>query len=194
MNVTFENKADLRRRLRAERVAHAEALPAQVRALIFHRPPRPILELIPAGATIGLYHATPGEAPTGGYARFFLDLGHAIALPWFADRGAAMAFRLHSDPFDASDLVPGPFGLQPESEAEEVQPDVLFAPLVGFTANGHRLGQGGGHYDRWLGAHPEAISIGMAWDMQEIPDFAAEPHDVPMRAVVTPTRVLGPFA
>ncbi|MGX7925933.1 5-formyltetrahydrofolate cyclo-ligase [Tsuneonella sp. HG094] len=194
MTVTSQTKADLRRRLRAERIAHAAALPTQVRALIFHRPPRPVLDLVPAGATVGLYHATPGEAPTGGYARFFLDQGHPIALPWFAAREAAMTFRLHSDPFEGSDLFPGPFGVQPDNEAEEVQPDVLFVPVVGFTGDGQRLGQGGGHYDRWLAAHPGAIPVGMAWDMQEIPQFAAERHDVPLRAVVTPTRVLGPFA
>ena len=116
MTVTSETKADLRRRLRAERIAYVEALPSQVRALIFHRPPRPVLDLVPAGATIGLYHATPGEAPTGGYARFFLDQGHPIALPWFADRQSAMTFRLHSDPFESSDLVEGPFGVQPQAD------------------------------------------------------------------------------
>jgi 5-formyltetrahydrofolate cyclo-ligase len=31
---------------------------------------------------------------------------------------------------------------------------VVIAPLLGFTAEGGRLGQGGGHYDRWLAANP----------------------------------------
>ena len=47
MTATIDTKADLRRRMRAERLAHSEALPAQVRALIFHRPPRPVLDLMP---------------------------------------------------------------------------------------------------------------------------------------------------
>ena len=79
-------KTELRRRLRAERRAFADALPGQVRALVLHRPPLSVLELVPVGKRIGLYHAAPGEAPAGGYARFFSERGHAIALPWFASR------------------------------------------------------------------------------------------------------------
>lgn len=194
MSETSVSKADLRRRLRAERRAFAEALPPQVRALVFHRPPTAVLDLVPVGKRIGLYQAGPGEAPAGGYARFFGERGHAIALPWFANRTSAMTFRAHRDPFGETDLGPGPFGPQPERTAEVIDPEVLFVPLIAFTPNGHRLGQGGGHYDRWLAAHPEAIRIGLAWDMQEVLEIADEPHDMRLTAVVTPTRVLGPFA
>jgi 5-formyltetrahydrofolate cyclo-ligase len=74
-----------------------------------------------------------------------------------------------------------------------VVPDVLFVPLVGFTADGGRLGQGGGHYDRWLEAHPETKAIGLAWDCQLADDLPREPHDRPLLAVVTPTRLYGPW-
>ena len=117
-------KAEIRRKLRAERLAHAQALPMQVRALVFHRPPRPALEMVPEGASVGLYHAVEGEAPAGGYARFFAEHGYPIALPWFADRDAPMSFRVHSDPFDEDDLVDGPFGLQPNEDAAEIVPQV----------------------------------------------------------------------
>lgn len=186
-------KSDLRKRLRAERLAYAAALPRQVSALVFHRPPRPVVDMVPAGAAIGLYHAAPGEAPAGGYARFFDEAGHRIALPWFAGRDAPMQFRLHTDPFGGEDLIPGPFGPQPEPDADEVEPDVLFVPLVGFTAQGQRLGQGGGHYDRWLAAHPAAARIGLAWDLQEIDAMPTEDHDIALTAIVTPTRILGPW-
>lgn len=192
--MTIESKAEMRRRMRAERLAHAEALPAQVRALVFHRPPRPVLELVPEGAAIALYHAGPGEAPASGYAKFFLEQGHPVALPWFAGRDAAMTFRAHSDPFDGEDLSPGPFGPQPVDAAPEVVPNVLFVPLLAFTARGQRLGQGGGHYDRWLAAHPQAVAIGLGWDVQEVDALPHEPHDAPLRAVVTPTRIVGPFS
>ncbi|MFN6934263.1 MAG: 5-formyltetrahydrofolate cyclo-ligase, partial [Tsuneonella sp.] len=95
---------------------------------------------------------------------------------------------------EGSDLEDGPFGLQPAPDAEEVRPDVLFIPLVAFSPDGRRLGQGGGHYDRWLAAHPDTLAIGLAWDVQEVADLPLETHDRRLDAVVTPTRVIGPFA
>lgn len=187
-------KAELRTALRAARRAEVEALPPQVRALVFHRPPAPLLAHVAEGATIGLYAATPHEAPASSYARFFAERGHPVALPRFADRDAPMAFAHHADPFDESDLAEGPYGiLQPDGEAEPMVPQVLFMPLLGFTVRGERLGQGGGHYDRWLAAHPGTIRIGLAWDGQLVDRLPVEPHDVPLDAVVTPTRLYGPF-
>ena len=161
---------------------------------MFNRPPAALLELVPAGAAIGLYRADPGEAPAGGYSRFFHERGHRIALPRITTLDQPMHFHLHTDPFEESDLEDGPLGLrQPAADAPEITPDVLFMPLVGFTAGGERLGQGGGFYDRWLAAHPATVAIGMAWDMQEVEDLPVEAHDMPLAAIVTPTRILGPF-
>jgi 5-formyltetrahydrofolate cyclo-ligase len=189
-----ELKAALRDDLRARRRAFAAELPAAVSALVFRQPPAPILSLIPAEATIGLYRADPGEAPAGSYARFFFEHGHPLALPRVTRLADPMRFHPHSDPFEESDLVPGVMGLrQPSGALPEVVPQVLFMPLVGFTARGERLGQGGGFYDRWLAAHPQTVAIGMAWDMQEVDDLPIEDHDMPLTAIVTPTRILGPF-
>ena len=163
-----------------------------VRALLFNTPPRPLLPKIEAGAAIGLYHATEFEAPTSAYARFFHEAGHSVALPHFADESAAMEFREHTDPFAETDLEPGPFGIvQPANDAQVISPDVVFVPLVGFTERLERLGQGGGHYDRWLAAHPETKAIGLAWDVQLCDKLPLEPHDMRLDGVITPTRMYG---
>src|SRR5207237_8390109 len=81
----------------------------------------------------------------------------------------------------------------PGVDAQVVVPEVLFMPLVGFTAKGDRLGQGGGYYDRYLAAHPAILAFGMAWDVQEVPELPIELHDMRLSAIITPTRVLGPF-
>jgi 5-formyltetrahydrofolate cyclo-ligase len=194
MSEASAQKKEIRNRLRAARREHAASLSPQDSALVFHRPPAAVLELVPEDAVIGLYRADPGEAPASGYARFFLERGHTIALPWLVDLATPMIFRAHTDPYAESDLAKGYFGLMQGSEdAEIVEPDVLFMPLVAFTARGDRLGQGGGFYDKWLGAHPDVTRIGMAWDMQQVPELPIEPHDMGLTAVVTPTRLLGPF-
>jgi 5-formyltetrahydrofolate cyclo-ligase len=193
--MAMKSKQALRKSLRAERRRHVAALPDTTRALLFRVLPAPLAALIPAGASIGLYRASLNEAPAAAYARHFLEAGHTIALPRFATRDSAMEFARHSDPFEESDLETGPFGLlQPLPEAEALAPDVVIVPLVGFTADGRRLGQGGGHYDRWLAAHLGAVAIGLAWDCQLVEDLPHEPHDQPLKAVVTPTRLYGPLA
>ena len=55
-------------------------------------------------------------------------------------------------------------------------PEILFVPLVGFTPTLARLGQGGGHYDRWLAEHPPLLAIGLAWDAQACEALPTEPH------------------
>ena len=190
----MESKAALRARLRAARRKHVAALPDAVRGLLFRRPPRPIEGLVTAASVIGVYSETPEEAPASGYARWLFEAGHKIALPWFADRAAAMEFRMWDNPFGDDGLEKGPWGVrQPVDLAPTTTPDVVFVPLVGFTSDGARLGMGAGHYDRWLEAHPKALAIGMAWDCQEVPALPLESHDRPLAAIVTPTRLFGPF-
>ncbi|WP_340587865.1 5-formyltetrahydrofolate cyclo-ligase [Erythrobacter alti] len=189
-----DQKSALRKILRKARREHTASLPPQVSALVFRRPPAPVLDLLPQGATIGLYHATAHEAPAGGYARFLMEAGHPIALPRISDADQSMEFREHTDPFGETDLEKGPKDLmQPGLNAGIVRPRVLFVPVVGFTEDGHRLGQGGGFYDRYLAAHPDTIALGLAWDVQKVDELPTEEHDMRLTAIITPTRVHGPF-
>ncbi|TCD05523.1 5-formyltetrahydrofolate cyclo-ligase [Erythrobacteraceae bacterium CFH 75059] len=184
----------MRRRLRAARRAHVEALPESTRALLFLRPPTQILGRIPEQSTIGLYDPSPFEAPTQGYARFFFERGHRLALPSFSTRSSPMHFAPWSDPYADDGLAPGPHGpRQPRIAEPPCEPQVLMVPLLGFTAEGDRLGQGGGHYDRFLAARTDMLVVGLAWDVQEVQDMPREAHDRKLDYVVTPSRVLGPF-
>ncbi len=73
-----------------------------------------------------------------------------------------------------------------------VVPDVVLAPCVGYTAAGWRLGYGGGYFDRWMAAHPQATVIGVAWSIGEIDpsDWDAQPHDCALACVVTERGVV----
>ena len=185
----MNQKPLLRARFRKARREHVAALPEVTRKLLFLRPPAPIAGLAPEGSLVGLYHANAEEAPTRAYAQWFFENGRQLALPWFGERGEAMRFRAWIDPFDDAGLEPGPYGaLQPGADAPEVTPTLAFVPLLAFTPNGGRLGQGGGHYDRWLADNASAVPIGLAWDCQLAAALPLEPHDRHLRAVVTPTR------
>ena len=85
-----------------------------------------------------------------------------------------------------ADWEEGPYGIiQPRSHCPALTPDVAIVPLVAFDRMGHRLGQGGGYYDRALTAAPNAFRLGIAWSVQEVDAVPVESWDVPLHAVIT---------
>ena len=71
-------------------------------------------------------------------------------------------------------------------EGAVVVPTALLVPLVGFDAAGHRLGNGGGYYDRTLAAlRPKPVAIGVGFELGRLASISPLPHDQPMDAIVT---------
>ena len=67
-----------------------------------------------------------------------------------------------------------------------VTPDVVSAPLVGFDAEGYRLGYGGGFYDRTLAAmDPRPLVVGVGMEIAMMPTIRPQPFDIPMDVIVT---------
>lgn len=66
--------------------------------------------------------------------------------------------------------------------------DVALVPLVAFDSSCHRLGHGGGWYDRFLATQPHAIKIGLAFDIQQAASLPIEPHDIALDYIVTESR------
>jgi 5-formyltetrahydrofolate cyclo-ligase len=70
-----------------------------------------------------------------------------------------------------------------------VQPselDCVFLPGVAFDAEGHRLGRGGGYYDAFLAHAPrQTISIGLMFAAQKVDRVPREPHDHPLKLIIT---------
>ena len=71
--------------------------------------------------------------------------------------------------------------------------DLVVTPLVGFDARGHRLGMGGGFYDRSFafkrGMHKKARPrlVGLAHECQRVEMLVQQPWDVALWAVATPS-------
>lgn len=114
--------------------------------------------------------------------------GHRIALPVTPKRGQPLHFRAWQ-PGDA--LVRGPMGTsQPGPEAVPLVPDWLIVPLLAFDRAGHRLGYGGGYYDRTLASLPGATAIGVGYAAQELDEVPVGPEDAPLAAIVTEAGVI----
>lgn len=187
-------KKVLRSELKQRRAEFVAAIPDNVKALLFSRPPAAIAELVPPGAIVSVFHEMPGEVPASNYARWFHERGHRISIPWLAAKGQPMLFREWADPFSDEGLVPDPYqALQPPEHAALLVPEVMFCPLLGFTSQGGRIGYGAGFYDCWLAEHRPALAIGLAWDCQLDDAIPVEPHDQPLDLVVTQSRVYGPW-
>ncbi len=69
-------------------------------------------------------------------------------------------------------------------------PAVWIIPALAIDADGYRLGQGGGYYDRAL-EHVDADTpiIAIVFEQEVIPEVPREEHDHPVDIVVTPDRV-----
>lgn len=94
---------------------------------------------------------------------------------------------------EVSKLRPGPLGTQEIVPPHiSVRPDIVLVPLLAFDRNGTRLGYGGGYYDatlRDLRQNGEVVSVGIAYDAQLcLFSLPAEPHDIPLDWVITPTQ------
>lgn len=65
--------------------------------------------------------------------------------------------------------------------------DLVILPLVAFDAQGHRLGAGGGYYDRALASRGGAgpCLVGYAYALQQAAQLPVDPWDRQLDAVVT---------
>lgn len=139
---------------------------------------------------IGGYAAMTSEIDPLETLKSYREKDGQIALPFFADRQAAMQFRAwHGEP-----LIAGPFGLrQPAEDARIVSPDTLLIPLVAADMAGNRIGQGQGHYDRYLAENRvkrHVTTIGLAWECQIAEEIPADPWDEPLDYIATPERLI----
>lgn len=71
------------------------------------------------------------------------------------------------------------------------QLDLMLVPLVAFDQHGQRLGMGGGFYDRTLQNWRQHgfLPVGLAHDCQQVDSLPVAEWDVPLPAVMTPSKL-----
>lgn len=154
---------------------------------------------------VGLYWPADGEIDPSLFARLLYKRGIKLYLPVIATRkhdrrlrflaAPTMAYasknrrqlRLQSWPAKRNR-----FGLREPLGRQVMRPeklDALLMPLVGFDANGQRLGMGGGFYDRLLARLQRGVKrpqlIGLAHRSQQVLALPTEQWDEPVDIVVT---------
>jgi len=140
----------------------------------------------PAGAVVSGFWPMGEEIDIRPLLHALHARGHPIALPVTPKRGEALSFRVWR-PGDA--LVREKFGTMRPTGEERV-PAFLLVPLLAFDRSGHRLGYGGGYYDRTLSALRDAFALGCAYAAQEVGKLPVAPYDMPLDAVATERGVI----
>jgi 5-formyltetrahydrofolate cyclo-ligase len=134
------------------------------------------------GTVVGGYHAMPEEADPALLLARLVERGCHIAFPRVAAKGRPLDY--HRVP-DGEVMTPGAYGIaEPLEHWPRAIPGLLLVPLLAFDARGHRLGYGGGFYDRTIAAL-RVPAIGIAYAGQEVSSLPAEPHDIALTAILT---------
>lgn len=140
---------------------------------------------VKAAHTILLYYSMRGEVDTHAVVDQLYRKGKTVLLPRVTGDGQM-------------ELIPytGESCLQPSGHFHILEPqggpftdypkvEVAVVPGIAFTADGRRMGRGGGYYDRLLPQLPKAWKIGLCFPFQILADIPTTPLDARMDEIVS---------
>lgn len=61
---------------------------------------------------------------------------------------------------------------------------LVLMPGMAFDREGHRIGYGGGFYDKFLAAEPDHPTLALCYEFQMLPHLETEAHDIPVDYVI----------
>lgn len=187
-----ESKARTRAAIRADRAARplddrwaaATAIASHARSLLPSRP-----------GQVSAYLSLPTEPGTDPLVAAAQEAGHAIRVPRIDGRDLSWVALAPDTVLDR-----GPLGIrEPQGAALEPRDlatlDVMFVPGLAVDRDGHRLGQGGGYYDRALVAVPSHADGGpllviVLFDDEVLDEVPYAAHDCRVDAALTPAGIL----
>jgi 5,10-methenyltetrahydrofolate synthetase len=182
------DKALLRRQLQAERQSmidrHARSVHLQevLRVWLVSRPER----------SIGAYWPIKGEfdALPALFRWSEAEPGRRIGLPVMNRDTRQLRFHVW---YPGCAMEEDAYGIPKPKDTEVFEPALLLVPCVGFGPAGLRLGYGGGFYDRTLAnLSPRPFTAGVGYGHGHVPWLEAQPHDVPLDAMLTEDGVQHP--
>jgi len=171
----------------ASRCANQLALRTAAHALVTH------------SKHIAAYLATDGEMNTWPLLSLLWAKGKKIYLPVLTP---GTNNKLGFARFDAADMLAyNRFGILEPVRRTFIKPtalDLVLAPLVAFDEAGHRIGMGGGYYDRSFAFlnqrkhwHKPRL-FGLAYELQKLDSITPNDWDLPLDAIATETTIYTP--
>ena len=77
--------------------------------------------------------------------------------------------------------IPEPIADEPVAYDETA---LVLMPGLAFDPQGHRIGYGGGFYDKFLAAEPNHPTLALCYEFQMLPQLDTEEHDIPVNTVL----------
>ena len=77
--------------------------------------------------------------------------------------------------------IPEPIDNEPVAEDPTA---LVLMPGLAFDAEGHRIGYGGGFYDKFLAEEPNHPTVALCYEFQMLPQLPCESHDIPVDLVL----------
>lgn len=181
-----QEKKELRREIRGLRKAHTDeeihTMSLSVKERLLALPEYQKAKVLYA------YMDCKHEVETRDVIRAAWAAGKRVAVPKVL--GQEMRF-FYITSFE-EDLEEGSFGIQEprEEHPAEEEDALLLMPGVAFDLKCHRVGYGGGFYDRFLEKHPGLVTAALAFEFQVKEEVPFEEFDIRPAKVVTEKRCL----
>ena len=184
------DKRALRREIAAQKralsPAQIEAASADLTAQLLAHP------LFRAARSLYAYLSYNQEVRTLPLIRQAQALGKRVAVPKVFGE-TEMRFLWLDDP---ARIAPGAYGIpEPVDDGPEADDPaaLVLMPGLAFDPQGHRLGYGGGFYDRTLAElSPRPFTVGLGYTNGYVDDFQPEAHDQPLDAILNDNGVVWP--
>lgn len=131
--------------------------------------------------SVMLYYSLPDELPT-----------HDVVRAWSRDKTIYLP-RVAGDEIEVVRYHEGEFATSARYGIEEplgpaLTPsviDLLIVPAIAVDEQCHRLGRGGGFYDRFMARQRVGTAIAVALDCQVVDTVPTLPHDIALQAIIT---------
>jgi len=136
---------------------------------------------------LGVYLPLSGEPDLMPLYEALCKRDMRLALPVVLEKNQALHYALWQP---GETLIKDASGtLAPAAHEAFVQPELILAPCVGFTASRYRLGYGGGYFDRTLAQAKKILAVGIAYSFTCV-DFAASTHDIALDWILTEEKLI----
>ena len=140
-------------------------------------------------SSISIYYPIKSEISPLKIIEICRNLSIQICLPVINKNTNELIFSKFDD---KKCLKKNKYGIMEPTKLNQITPDIIFVPMLGFDKNLNRLGYGKGYYDKVISKlrkTKKIFVIGLAYDNQMVRKIPIENHDEKMDFILTDKKI-----